>query len=123
MSRILVIYGTTEGQTAKVARFIGEALRADGISADVIDARTLSPAPDNYDAVIVAACPPEMQVARVMARDGTSEAAARERLAAQLPIAEKVRQADYVIDTSGTFEQTDAETARVLAALRARAAT
>jgi menaquinone-dependent protoporphyrinogen oxidase len=55
MSRILVIYGTTEGQTAKVARFIGDALRADGVTADVIDAHTGRPSSDNYDAVIVAA--------------------------------------------------------------------
>jgi dephospho-CoA kinase len=77
----------------------------------------------DFDAVIVAACPPAMQLARVMARDGVSEASARRRIAAQLPIDEKVRQADYVIDTSGTFEQTDEETARVLAALRGRAVT
>jgi dephospho-CoA kinase len=77
----------------------------------------------DFDAVIVAACPPAMQLARVMARDGVSEASARRRIAAQLPIDEKVRQADYVIDTSGTFEQTDEETARVLAALRGRAGT
>lgn len=55
MSRILVIYGTTEGHTAKVARFIGETLRADGISTDVIEAPTASPSPNDYDAVIVAA--------------------------------------------------------------------
>jgi menaquinone-dependent protoporphyrinogen oxidase len=55
MSRILVIYGTTEGQTAKIGRFMGETLRAGGISTDVIEARTASPSPDDYDAVIVAA--------------------------------------------------------------------
>ncbi len=55
MSRILVLYGTTEGQTAKVARFLGDTLRSDGASADVIDARSAWPSPDDYDAVIVAA--------------------------------------------------------------------
>ena len=55
MSRILVLYGTTEGQTAKVARYLGDTLRADGASTDVIDARTTWPSPDTYDAVIVAA--------------------------------------------------------------------
>jgi dephospho-CoA kinase len=74
-----------------------------------------------FDAVVVAACPPEMQVARVMARDGVSEAAVRERMAAQLPIADKVRQADYVIDTSGSFAETDAGVTRVIAALATRA--
>ena len=55
MPRILVLYGTTEGQTAKVARSLAGTLRADGISTDVIEARTASPSPDDYDAVIVAA--------------------------------------------------------------------
>jgi dephospho-CoA kinase len=74
-----------------------------------------------FDAVIVAACPPDLQVTRVMARDGVTEEAVRQRMAAQWPIAEKVRRADYVIDTSGTFTQSDAAIAGVLAALRVRA--
>lgn len=43
----------------------------------------------------------------MMKRDGTSEADARQRLAAQLPIDEKVRGADYVIWTNGTIAETD----------------
>ena len=70
---------------------------------------------------MVAACPPDMQVARVIARDGTSEAAVRQRIAAQLPIADKVARANYVIDTSGSFADTDASTDRVIAALSQRA--
>ena len=53
----------------------------------------------DFDVVVVAACPPEMQVARVMARDGVTEAEVRQRMAAQWPIEEKVQRADYVIDT------------------------
>ena len=55
MSRILVLYGTTEGQTAKIARFLGDTLRATGIPTDVVDARTARATPEDYDAVIVAA--------------------------------------------------------------------
>ena len=55
MSRILVLYGTTEGQTAKIARFVGDTLRAEGVSVDVVDARTARPDLEAYDAVIVAA--------------------------------------------------------------------
>ncbi len=62
----------------------------------------------DFDSVIVTACDPETQVRRIAERDGLSEAAARQRLAAQLPIEEKVRRADYVIRTDGTFEETDA---------------
>ena len=61
----------------------------------------------DFEAVIVIACDPEIQVRRVRARDGRSEAEARQRLAAQRPIDEKVRRADYVIRTDGTFEDTD----------------
>lgn len=61
----------------------------------------------DFDVVIVVAAEPETQLRRVMARDVMSEAEARQRLAAQLPIDEKVRRANYVIRTDGTLEETD----------------
>jgi dephospho-CoA kinase len=63
-----------------------------------------------FDAVVVASCRADQQLARLMARDGLSEADARARLAAQWPLADKAAHADYVIDTSGTLEQTQART-------------
>jgi dephospho-CoA kinase len=66
-----------------------------------------------FNRVIVAACPSEMQLARLAGR-GLSDAAARLRMASQLPIADKVRQADHVIDTSGPFEETDRQVTMVL---------
>jgi dephospho-CoA kinase len=60
-----------------------------------------------FERVIVAACDSEQQVRRVMARDGLSESDARARVAAQLPIADKVARADYVIDTNGTVAETN----------------
>ncbi len=60
-----------------------------------------------FDVVIVTACDPLTQIKRVMARDDVSEAEARARLAAQLPIEEKVRRADHVINTDGSFEETN----------------
>jgi dephospho-CoA kinase len=74
-----------------------------------------------FDLVIVAFCSPELQVARVQARDRVSSEAARQRLAAQWPIAEKVRLADYVVRTDGTFAETDEQVERVARALRDRA--
>jgi dephospho-CoA kinase len=47
-----------------------------------------------------------------------SEAEARRRLDAQLPAAEKAARADYVIDTAGTFDETDAQVQRILETLR-----
>lgn len=72
----------------------------------------------NFDKVMVVACAPARQIERVMARDALSREAAERRVAAQLPIEEKVRRADYVIRTDGTFDETDAQVAGVLAALR-----
>jgi dephospho-CoA kinase len=67
----------------------------------------------DFDHVIVAACSPEEQLRRLVVRDGLPERDARARLDAQWPIEEKVKRADYVIRTDGTFAQTDAEIARV----------
>jgi dephospho-CoA kinase len=61
----------------------------------------------DFDAVVVAACAPEAQLARLMRRDGIDEAEARQRIAAQLPIADKVTRANFVITTDGTVEETD----------------
>jgi dephospho-CoA kinase len=47
-----------------------------------------------------------------MAR-GLSEAAARQRLAAQMPADEKAARADVVIHTGGTLEETDAQVERI----------
>jgi dephospho-CoA kinase len=62
----------------------------------------------DFDAVVVAACSAEEQLRRLAARDGLSDSDARARLAAQSPIDEKVRRADYVIPTGGSFAATDA---------------
>ena len=71
----------------------------------------------DFEAVIVAVCDPETQVRRVMARDGISEADARQRLASQLPIAEKARRADYVIQTGGSYADTARQVEDVFRAL------
>ena len=61
----------------------------------------------DFDAVVVTACPPDEQIRRVIARDGATAEEARRRLAAQWPIAEKVRRADVVIDTSASYDHTE----------------
>ena len=61
-----------------------------------------------FDRVIVTACPPALQLARLVER-GLTEDAARQRLAAQWPTEEKTRRADFVVATHGSFENTDAQ--------------
>ena len=72
----------------------------------------------DYDVVVVTACDAETQVRRVMARDHVTEAEARQRLAAQLPIEQKTERADYVINTDGTFADTEAQVKDVFERLR-----
>lgn len=71
-----------------------------------------------FDVVIVTACDPEEQVRRFMQRDGATEAEARLRLVAQMPIAEKVKRATFVVWTTGTLEQTDRQVDSVLEELK-----
>ena len=69
----------------------------------------------DFDIVVVAACEPDIQLQRLMAREGITEPEALARIAAQLPIAEKVRRADAVIRTNGTKAETVAQVERLLA--------
>jgi menaquinone-dependent protoporphyrinogen oxidase len=55
MSRILVLYGTTDGQTAKIAGALGNTLPTHGFEVDVLEADRDAPAPDVYEGIIVAA--------------------------------------------------------------------
>src|SRR6478609_2755580 len=52
--------------------------------------------------VVVVAASEATQLARVMARDGSSEGDARARIAAQLPLDEKRRRANYVLENDGS---------------------
>ena len=60
-----------------------------------------------FDRLILTVCPEETQIRRHMDRGGDSEAEARARLARQMPLQAKRPYADYVIDTSGSREDTD----------------
>jgi dephospho-CoA kinase len=63
----------------------------------------------NYlDGLVVTWCTPEQQLERLRAR-GLNEAEARGRIAAQLPVAEKLRLATEKIDCSGSLEDTRAQ--------------
>ena len=91
---------------------IGDALLA------IVDVPLLyeTGAADKFDQVIVTTCPPETQIARLVAR-GLTEASARQRLAAQWPTDEKAARADFVIRTDGPFEDTTRQIDEVLRTL------
>jgi dephospho-CoA kinase len=75
----------------------------------------------DFDCVIVTACDAAEQVRRTVARSGGTEADARRRIAAQWPLADKVRRADFVIRTDGSLESTREAARDVWEALHRRA--
>jgi dephospho-CoA kinase len=71
----------------------------------------------NMDRLVVVTADAEAQVRRQRERDGASVEAATRRIASQMPLAEKVKLADHVIDNAGTREATAARVAEVHEAL------
>lgn len=76
-----------------------------------------------YRPVVVVRVDADTQLRHVMQRDGLTEEEARARIAAQMPLEQKAAQADYVIDNSGPLASTLEAAERVLASIRASAAT
>jgi dephospho-CoA kinase len=73
----------------------------------------------NMDRMVVVVTDEATQMARLRARDGTDDAEGRRKIASQMPLAEKAKLADHVIDNSGDREATAAQVRRVVAALAA----
>ncbi len=66
------------------------------------------------DTTVLVACPDDMQLARVMQRDGLDEAQARARIATQLSLAEKRARAKFVIDNDADLATLRQRTADVM---------
>lgn len=81
----------------------------------VIDAALLieSGGYKRFDKIIVVWCEPEIQIARLMARNNLDRATAEQRIKAQMPQDEKKRYADFLIDTSKGFEDTRRQTEEI----------
>jgi len=71
----------------------------------------------NYDKVIVVTCAPEIQRQRLRSRSTLTEEEIESRIRAQMPIVEKVKYADYVVDNSGTLEDTREQVRKVYGGL------
>ncbi len=74
-----------------------------------------------FDRLVVVHCRPEIQLERLMRRNSLAREEAERRIAAQMPQEEKLRHADFRIDTSEGFEDTRRQTVEVYAALRSLA--
>lgn len=75
-----------------------------------------------FDKLIVVHCRAELQLERLVKRDGLEVAEAVRRIAAQMPQEEKKKFADYLIDTSNGFAEARAQASAVYEKLRALAA-
>jgi dephospho-CoA kinase len=73
---------------------------------------------DGATKTIVVTCTREQQIARALERPGATKESVLARLEHQMPVSEKVARADYVIDTSGTKQETLRQTKLVFEELR-----
>jgi dephospho-CoA kinase len=107
-----------------VYRAIAAGLRAFELLGDgpfaIVDVPLLyeTGADTTFDRVIVTACAPGVQLARLIER-GLTDEAAQQRLAAQWPMETKVARADFVVRTDGTFEETDRQVDEIYRVLQA----
>ena len=92
-----------------------EALEAEGRRALIYDAPLLieNQLHKAMDAVILVAAPPEVQIARLIARDGMTREQAQARIAAQLPLEEKRKHATHVVDNAGDLQRTRAQVEQI----------
>ncbi|NLA58167.1 MAG: dephospho-CoA kinase [Firmicutes bacterium] len=74
------------------------------------------------DTVIVVNVDPEIQLQRLQQRDSLSREEAQRRVDSQMPLALKVQQAEYVIDNSGSIEETLSQVKKIVDELLARSA-
>ncbi|MFL6747528.1 MAG: dephospho-CoA kinase [Sphingomicrobium sp.] len=70
-----------------------------------------------FDKVIVVSATRELQRERVLSRSGMSEEKLRQILSRQIPDEEKRQRADFLVDTSGTMDQTRAQVRNILSCL------
>jgi dephospho-CoA kinase len=75
------------------------------------------------DVVIVVSAPAEAQRARVMQRPGMTAEKLDQLLARQMPDAQKRSKADFVVDTGGSFAETDAQVDKIIESLQGRPGT
>ncbi len=100
-----------------------EAEDPDGIA--VVDAALMieSGGYKRFDKLIVVHCDPEVQLERLMSRNGLTREEAVQRVEAQMDQEEKKKFADYLIDTSDGFDATREQTQAVYEQLRDQAKT
>ncbi len=97
-----------------------KAYRQEGRDMVILDAPLLFETGLNArtDAVVVVYAGEEVQLKRLMERDGLTREEAALRIASQMPLQEKVRRADFVIDNGGGLPATEEQAKEVLKKLK-----
>jgi len=113
----------THPRIARHARQQLADLEADGVSTTVYDSAILveTGLAKAFEALIVVYAEPRQQLERIIGRDGLSEEDAQQRIDAQMPLAQKVELADYVVMNTGTLADLDVEIAKLVDWIRRRA--
>ena len=73
---------------------------------------------NKYRPLIVVGCAPEIQLKRLMKRNGLTEDEARARINSQMPFADKVKHANYIITTDGSKEDSVQQTLKIIKLLQ-----
>lgn len=93
----------------QAARDLAAAAPADAIVVQMIPLLVETGQQDDFDALIVVDVPQDVQLARLMARNGFSRSEAQARIASQASRAERLAAADFVIDNAGSIDATLAQ--------------
>jgi len=72
---------------------------------------------NQFDKTVLVYADPSIQLQRLIARNRLAEAQALQRLSAQMPIAEKRRRADFIIENTGNLQELEARVAAAWSAL------
>ncbi|HEY6404004.1 MAG TPA: dephospho-CoA kinase [Blastocatellia bacterium] len=102
------------------AEWFGEVSRRDPGAIAVVDAALMIETGSyrRFDKIIVVYCDPELQLRRLTERNGFTREQAQARISTQMPSDEKLKYADYSIDTSNGFEDTRRQVEKVYEELR-----
>ena len=115
-----VLNGIVHPIVGRARAAVFEAAQAQGADMVILDVPLIfeTGGEKNMHKVIVVSAPPEMQRARVLAREGMTPERLDAILAQQVPDAEKRARADYVVDTGRGLEHAREQVAAIIADLR-----
>ncbi len=118
--RLKILEGIIHPQVAAIVQGRAAKLEMEGHKVAIYDAPLLIEAGQHrgLHAVILVHVPVETQVVRALARGGITEAEVRQRIAAQMPIADKWQHATNIIDNGGPLEETRKQVRLLIAFLK-----